>query len=133
MPAHPFALLQVPPLTGTYTGTLQLPTPITFPSAQDTPPTINVSANLSQSATPNADGQFPLTGNLSVTGACTLSLPITDGIVYGQNLSFTLSPPSAPSGSVTGLIPGTADRLSFFFVSIPSCGQQLYYGTLTRQ
>jgi hypothetical protein len=133
MPAHPFALLQVPPLTGTYTGTLQSPTLITFPSAQDTTPQINIAATLTQSTAPNTDGQFPLTGSISLTGGCTISLPITDGIVYGQNASFTVSEPSMPSGSFTGLITAVADHLHIFFISIPACGTQLYSGTLTRQ
>ncbi|HEY0794569.1 MAG TPA: hypothetical protein VGD64_02200, partial [Acidisarcina sp.] len=81
--------INVPNVTGTYKGTLTQILPV--PSG--TAPTDSVTAVLVQASTPNSDGQFPLSGTITATGACPATLTITQGVVAGIQVQSYPSPP----------------------------------------
>jgi hypothetical protein len=130
MPATPMKLTQYASATGTYTGTFSqggLTTPV---PGTATPVTVV----LTQSATPNADGQFPLIGSITATGSCAATLTITTGIVTGSEITPTPLGPILPSAvEFLGVIDPTAETLVGLFGNFPTCGSQGYQGTLTRQ
>lgn len=81
---------EIASVTGTYAG------PITAVSGLGTMaiPSGAASLVLTQTATPQSDGQLPVTGSLTFTGGgCTSSVPLS-GTVSGPSLTLT----SAPSG-----------------------------------
>lgn len=129
MPATAIQIAQFAPATGTYTGvvnvldtTTDLPVPGTA---------TNITVTLAQTATPNADGQFPLSGTIAATGACTGTFPITNEVVSGgifMPVAFT-----GPLGVLSGGIIPTGTTLIADFMPDPACGSQLYNGILTRQ
>lgn len=84
-PAGNLSAAQIGNLTGTYTGTL---TQVIIPPGSGTTPapTLAVTASLTQSATPDGHGVYPLTGTITTTGACTSTIPITNGIVTGETV-----------------------------------------------
>jgi hypothetical protein len=124
--------VQIAPLTGTFSG------PITASSSSAT-----VSVALTQSTTPNTQGQFPLTGTLTFTGACASVIPIS-GTVAGTAvvLQETLSPTSPPPSLNVGILANTNPAASqivpsaITFSPTPCStagGTTTYTGTLTRQ
>jgi hypothetical protein len=118
--------------TGTYTGTFNVLATGTLTPVPGTATAIT--AVLTQSTIPNADGQFPLTGSITAAGACTATLAITNGLVFGDGVtSWPLSGPISQQGTFTGAIDPTADTLygNLFFFS--TCNSQSYNGTLIRQ
>ena len=130
MPATAIAIVQFAPVTGTYTGVLNVidfTTHLPVPGSATT-----VSAALVQSTTPNADGQFPLTGTVTATGACSGSFPLGNEVVFGGEIL-----PLIPTGSSTvfffGSVEPSGTTLFSGFSSFSACGSQLYQGTLTRQ
>jgi hypothetical protein len=129
MPTSSIVIAQFAPVTGTYTATfntLNL-TAITLEPGTAT----NLTAVLSQSATPNADGQFPLTGTITATGACSGTFSIGNQLVSGGEL---LPPATAPQPTaLVGGVDPTAAYLVTSFGPILACGSQTYSGTLTRQ
>ena len=64
MPATPSTIAQFAPVTGTYTGTFNVPNTGNVPVAGTN---ITVTAVLTQSTTANASGQYPITGTVNVT------------------------------------------------------------------
>lgn len=127
MPSTAIQIAEFAPPTGTYTGVVNvLDTATGLPVAGTA---TNITAALNQSTAPNADGEFPLSGTVTATGACTISFPITNEVVAGGVFM--------PASSNTGLVLGggvlpTATML--FADLLPStCGSQVYSGILTRQ
>lgn len=86
-------------VTGTYIGTATQIYPIPSGSA----PTSNVTAILIQSDVPNGDGQYPLSGTITSTGACNSTLTFNQGLVYGDTIQSYPGPMfPMPTGSFTG-------------------------------
>ncbi|WP_263368255.1 hypothetical protein [Edaphobacter bradus] len=113
----------VPPITGTFTGTLY-----SSDRSVSGPTTII----LTQSPA-NADGQFPLSGSITFSSSgCTLSSTLT-GMITGPFLKFAYSLP-APSDAiaVVGLSPGM-DFSIYVASSTSSCASGFYQGAFTRQ
>ena len=83
---------EVVSLTGTYAGPLTANPYLPLPPI----PSGTASLTLTQSATPQSDGQFPVSGTLGFTGGgCTSSTPLT-GTVSGTQLTLA----SAPTGQL---------------------------------
>jgi hypothetical protein len=78
----PVTFAQYAPLTGTYSGTFNVASAGNIPvSGSNT----TVTAVLAQSTTANTLGDYPVTGTVKVSGACTDSISFT-GFVAGGNL-----------------------------------------------
>jgi hypothetical protein len=91
---------QIPPITGTYTGTFTL--------SQSSPVvTAAVTAQLTQSSTPTADGYFPLSGTISIPGGCPSSVSVTNEVLMGTSIE------DAP------LVTGSPSLLGIFFPAVP--------------
>lgn len=119
---------QFAPVTGTYTGTLSQAVPATGP-------VINVSATLVQSSMPNADGLFPLSGSVVVSGTCVTTFTFADGTVTGNNVNnfYALTSP-LPSGILRGATTPTAATLqASLALYVPGCLNTFFNGPLTRQ
>jgi hypothetical protein len=132
MPATAMKISQFANATGTYTGTFNVLATGTLTPVPGTATAIT--AALVQSTTPNADGQFPLSGSITAAGACTATLTINNGLVFGGGVtSWPLSGPISQQGTFNGAIDPTATTLygDLFFFS--TCNSQRYSGTLTRQ
>jgi hypothetical protein len=71
-------VFKVANITGTYTGTFTQFFPPT-----GTIPNASITAILIQSATPNSDGEYPLSGTITATGGCNTTITFTQGIVAG--------------------------------------------------
>jgi len=91
---------QIAPITGTYTGTLTL-------SQSNPAVTATVTAQLTQSSTPTADGYFPLSGTITIPGGCPSSVSFS-----GENLQGT-SIEEVPTTS------GSGNLLGIFFPAVP--------------
>ena len=95
-----------------------------------------VSAVLTQSASPDADGRYHLSGNASFAGSPCISAPvITDSVVNGNAISVTYTDPQTGS-SVTGdgTFDATATSLTVSSWTLSgSCGSDQGTGLLTRQ
>jgi hypothetical protein len=122
---------EVPSVTGTYTGTLT--GELISPDGPSLPPTA-VTASFVQSATPNADGEYALTGTITASGNCSGTFSFSQGLVYGaqfQNVPLTFPSPT-PALLVFGnaLTPGSSIVLEF---EATPCGSLIYNGLLTRQ
>ncbi len=129
--ASTMSFAQYTPVTGTYSGTLVV--------SNDPVIKIQMTAVLIQSITPT-NGQYPLSGTVSVTGACDTSfiLNTADSFVIGNSLAASTTPLPVTLGPVlTGTTDPTTNRISFVsFVYVtqplsPCVGP--YNGTLTRQ
>ena len=125
------AIGQYTPIVGTYSGTLVV--------LDDPEITTHLTAVLNQSTTPT-NGQYPLSGTVTVTGACntTFNLSAVDSFVVGDSLSASTTPLPVTLGPVlTGTTDTTADRISFtLFEDVtnpptPCVGP--YQGTLNLQ
>jgi hypothetical protein len=124
--SSPAVGVQIPSLTGTYTGTLTSPAGL---SGQAT-------LTVTQSATPNSTAQFPISGTLSLTtggGACGEFGPVT-GTISGA--AFTLASSATSPTTVTGASTTGGDTLPATTVTVPAgalCGDSstTYSGTFT--
>jgi hypothetical protein len=116
-------IIQFPPVTGTYTGTLS--------SAGS--PNATVTAVLAQSTTPNSDGQFPLSGTVTVQGVCSLTMPLAPEVVSGNGISSTSGGFPTSEAAVTGaVIPPLANSIQASVqIYVTNCDGGS--GTLTRQ
>jgi hypothetical protein len=127
MPATDMFITQLAPVTGTYAGTL---TTFGTPAISAT-----VTAVLVQSTTPNADGQFPLTGTITIQGPCSVTLPLLPETVSGNGISFPTSSSTSPASDLTGpLMTPTATSIhAFVDIYDTNCSIAYVQGTLTRQ
>ena len=89
--SFPVVGAEIAPLNGTYTGTLS-GTLTTISPATTTPISGTASVTFAQSTTPNASGQFPLIGTITMTSISGLD-------------AFTVSEMSGPA-SLSGLVSG---------------------------
>jgi len=80
--AVPSVGVQIAPLNGTYTGTLS-GTLNTYSPFTSTPITGTTSVTFTQSATPNASGQFPLTGTITFPSSSGMSPVTLPGLISG--------------------------------------------------
>jgi hypothetical protein len=97
MPSTSMAINQFAPVTGTYIGTLT--SSLGSPTVSST-----ITAVLTQSATPDAEGQFPLTGTVTSSGVCSGTRPLVAELVSGNGIFTVPGGFSFPSSSVTGVI-----------------------------
>ena len=130
---------QIAPLNGTYTGTLtESASTLTSPIPSGT-----VSLALTQPSTPNASGQFPLTGTLTFTGGgCSMAQVPLSGTVSGEGVALNWYSVAVGMGSVN-LAASTNPTASQIAVSglvfSPSpcapgnSGSTTYQGVLTQQ
>ncbi|MGP8260790.1 MAG: hypothetical protein ACLQM6_12660 [Acidobacteriaceae bacterium] len=120
MSATPMTIAQYAPLTGTYTGTL----------SYSNIGNITVTANLTQSISPNADGQFSITGTVNVTGSCTESSTFTSDVEGNLFGNFGIN-----NGSSTVMFFGsfdpTASTINAMYSSYNCAAER--QGTLTRE
>jgi hypothetical protein len=133
MPSTAMQIAQYAPLNGTYKGTFNLLNSSGLPITGNT---ITVTAMLTQSISPNANGQFPVTGTISTAGVCTASITLTNayvtgGLLFSEDTSFSynLSAGFDPTG--------TTALVGLFIVETSSTAcpftQQQFEGTLIRQ
>jgi hypothetical protein len=133
MPSTPMQIAQYAPLNGTYTGSFSA---LSLPSGQSTGITTTITAVLAQSTTANSSGQFPVSGTVTVTGACSATFTLSNSIVWGGVLEASDSSGSYVLG---GEADPTATSLNSFFTSENSStgcpfNSQLYFvGILTSQ
>jgi len=128
MPATDMFITQFAPVTGTYAGTLA--------TTYNTPATgATVTAALVQSTTPNADGQFPLTGTVTIQGPCSVTLPLLPETVSGNGISLPTGSSTSPASDLTGaLLPPTATSIQAFIdIYDTNCPIAILHGILTRQ
>lgn len=127
MPATSMAFTQFASLTGAYTGTLS--------SYGTTNNSTSITAMLTQSSTPDADGRFPLTGTIAATGACTGTYPLAPETVSGNGVTPSNSGLLMPVATISGPFPPTAALIQSAVVEIYSanCSAGVLVGTLTRQ
>jgi len=122
--------VEVPTLTGTYAGTLADTQPTPAPGVQPGTATLT----LTQSTTPNANAQFPLTGTFQFTSsACSASVPVA-GTISG--VGFTLTSTGSTAVTITGADASGGGALtisSVYFPSGPCPSFASYTGTLTLQ
>ena len=121
--ATPSTIAQYAPLTGTYAGTFNLPaSQSNVPTAGST---ISVTAVLTQATTSNSSGQFPITGTITVTGACSESVSFA-GFTSGGNFYYSSSP------YFMGSFDPTASNIYDAVYQSTHCTAS-YQGALTRQ
>jgi len=119
--------VQIAPVTGTFTGAVTAAAALPAPIA-----TGNVSLSLTQSAAANANGQFPVSGQLTFTsGGCSSSATVT-GTISGEGIALA----SSTGVSLTGATNPTASAITSSAIQFtPSpCGSSsssTYAGTLT--
>ena len=126
-------------LSGTYAGTLTAATFAGSPSV----PSGAASLVLSQATAPQSDGQFPVTGTLSITsGACTTSTPLA-GTVSGPQLTLASTASSnfgVPTSNLVAIINAATGQLDVasFVESVGPCNTGVltvedFSGNLTKQ
>jgi hypothetical protein len=126
MPSTPMAITQFAPLTGTYSGTLT--NPINSASSS------TITAVLTQSATPDSDGRFPLTGTVSSTGTCSGTLPLAPEVVSGNGIFSTSGGFLAPNAVLEGpFLPTATSIQATVEIYNLNCSYPILRGTLTRQ
>ena len=129
---------QIQKASGTYTGTLTPGTLISPGSG----PSAAVSLAITQSTTPQSDGEFPVTGSINYTiGSCTGSIGLS-GTVSGVGVTlFSTSSPTNPqvvdfvgtaNPAATSISAGLLEFAPAPCSSDPSSTAD-YTGTLTRQ
>jgi hypothetical protein len=137
MSATPGIITQYAPVTGTYTGTFNGSGTGNVPFAGTN---ITVTAVLTQSTTANASGQYPLTGTVNVTGACSESIILTPGTVQGGFIDSASI--DTASGTLIGpALTGSSDPTASTILDAAfddgtnwsSPCYRNYQGTLTRQ
>lgn len=133
LPKMTGAGLLVPPLNGTFSGTV-VPAVNIPPSA---PGSGGAILSVSQAATPDALGQFPLSGSLQFTaGTCTTTIPLV-GSINGAPFTLTQAPGQSTYVVVSGDQPPNGNVLGTG-ISFPSgpCnigGSAVYSGALIHQ
>ena len=120
MPTTAIEIAQFAAATGTYTGVLNVLDTTTNLPVPGT--ATNVTVILDQSTTPNADGEFPLTGTITATGACAGTFPIANEVVAGG--VFMPLPVTGPLGVFDGGIIPTGTTLIADFMPYSACGSR---------
>jgi len=102
----PAAGVQIAPLNGTYSGTV---TGCLGSGNTDDCVGITGTASLvlTQSSTPNASGQFPLTGTITFPSSSNLGTITLSGTVAGEGITLTNPCPCAVSGPMISLTAST--------------------------
>ena len=129
MPSTSMAINQFAPVTGTYVGTLT--SSLGSPTVSST-----ITAVLTQSAAPDAEGQFPLTGTVTSNGVCNGTRPLVAEVVSGNGISTVLGGFTFPASSVTGAFLPNGATIQVAVVGIDDLNCLLaptLDGTLTRQ
>ncbi len=131
--ATPMQMAQYAPLSGTYTG-IFLAT--ILPTGVQGNFITTATAVLTQSATPNSNGLYPINGTVTLGGACVASFTLSNAFVLGGILE-------APDTTGNYLLGGAADPTASSLHSgltiqnsSPGCAlnnQDYLSGTLTRQ
>ena len=133
MPSTPMEIAQYAPLNGTYKGTFNLLNSSGLPTTGNP---ITVTAMLTQSSTPNANDEYPVTGSITTTGTCTANITLANTYVLGGVL---ISEDSTFNYSLTASFDptGTTALVGLFVVDASSTGcpftLQAFVGSLTRQ
>jgi hypothetical protein len=109
-PPIPAVGAEIAPLNGTYTGTLS-GTLTTISPATSTPITGTASLMLTQSATPNSSGQFPITGTVTFPSASGLGTATLPGLVSGITIELSTEPCVIPFSNVTCNVVGPGSVL----------------------
>jgi hypothetical protein len=117
---------QFVPIAGTYVGTLT-------PSGSSS--TTTVTAMLTQSTTPDADGLFALAGTVQASGAaCTGSFTFSGGAVTGNEINLiTEAGYQSSNGSLIAAVSPDATQVMSIDTGINGTGCSALKGTLTRQ
>ncbi len=117
---------QQQPVNGTYTGS--------FAGVDGV--VAQVSAVLTQSATPDANGMYHLSGNASFAGSPCLNAPVvTDSVINGNSIAVTYTDPQTGSSVTgTGVFDNTATTLTVSGWTLSgTCGTDHGTGMLARQ
>jgi hypothetical protein len=118
--AVPSVGVQIAPLNGTYTGTLT-GTLTTISPATSTPITGTASLTLTQSATPNSSGQFPITGTATFPSGSGMGTATLPGLVSGITIELSTEPCVFPFSNVSCNLIGSGSVL--FAYTNPSATQ----------
>lgn len=126
----PSVEVEIPPLTGTYTGTLTDPTKASM---------IGVGTGvltLTQSSTPNSNGQFPLTGTFAYTSDINLGSNPVGGTVSGEGITLSnmSASPGGPTISLTASTDPSGTQITVSNLTWAETGvTYTFTGTLTLQ
>jgi hypothetical protein len=117
---------QIPSATGNYSGSI----------TSSLGATASFTASLTQGAA-NADGQFPLTGTLTVTSAtCTSTYPVAtvfSGSPFTANLVSTTGPPSTADFTAGPAVSNNVALLGLSNTVITGCNAGSFTGSLNKQ
>ncbi|HZL26996.1 MAG TPA: hypothetical protein VFC39_10750 [Acidobacteriaceae bacterium] len=120
----PLAAMEVPNISGTYAGTLTQVAPQGTGS-------LTVKATLMESATPNVDGKYPLSGSVTYSGDCSGTLSLNNYLVFGVNIEGV---PSLSGQIFSGAVAlGPTKPLLAFITEPTGCPGIVYNGNLTLQ
>jgi hypothetical protein len=117
---------QIPSFTGNFAGNIN----------STTGAAANFTVALTQ-GTANTDGQFPLTGTVTVSSsACSVTFPFTiffSGSGFTANLTSSTGPASTAVFTATSVISGSPSFLSNVNVAITGCNAGNFTGSLNKQ
>lgn len=128
----PVTALEIDPLTGSYSGAVTATA--TIPASPI--PSGTASLAVTQSASANSNGQFPVTGTLTFTGGGCTQTTALSGTVSGEALTLANSPLGPGLVTVTATTNPAASQLAATLSIAPSpCSSSLsgsvFAGTLT--
>jgi hypothetical protein len=133
----PVVGVEVAPLNGTYTGTLS---GYYNNGSQTTQISGTGSLTLTQSATPNSSGQFPLTGAVTYPSSSGLGTVQLEGAISGIGIQLVFSeavPAWGPYISLAGYTNPTATQITVsnlsYFIDAVGVTNVALNGTLTLQ
>jgi len=121
-PPTAITITQYAPVAGTYTGVLASGTE-----------TVPATVTFTQSSTPDATGEFPLSGTITLNGTCSLGTIFGAGSVRGSLISA--STPYPGNTQFYGTINPAASTIAaiyYVYGTSDGCGAT-FQGTLTRQ
>jgi hypothetical protein len=131
---------EIAPLNGTYTGTLSGTLFVAESNVAPIAVSGTASLTLTQSATPNSSGQFPLTATVTFPSSTGLDTALDQlgGTISGEGiaLSFYSTAVIGPGISLTGSTNPTATQITVSNLSYAGGGTGINVtltGTLTRQ
>jgi hypothetical protein len=126
--------LQVPDLSGSYSGVLQQ----VLAKDGSTPEDLNVSARIVQAREPNQDGVFDLEVTLTYTGACNGTYSLTRGTLLGRRLSSgdVLATAEKPRCSGQIFLRPRFLRIQYLLLNaeeLPNCPRMTFRGSLSPE